>query len=438
MDGAILFSDIVVVLDALGRRVGFRDGEGPVLEPVQHLSDLNGLGPERIPEYLDPVYETLRRLSWELPPKTALIGFAGAPWTLAVYLVEGRGKTDCGRVKSWASEAPGDFRKVIDLLMEGVVAHMINQVKSGAEVLQLFDSWAGILDKKQILEWVFRPTATIVRRFRRACPGIPVIGFPRGIGDLYLDYVRETGVDGVNVDSTVPLGFIRDNLQPVCTVQATWTTGHWSRAAGNSTSKRRGFWKPSPQARSSSTWATACCPRRRLITWPGLHRPSGTGTAREAGRRPVQPGRAGPARSHRAVSLQPVQTTPPSSICRDSHAASWPGGYPGGACLRPGPSMAGSVVHRPFSKKPGPRRRPWRGNWVAGPGCSSPCATGTRCATRPRPRSTPSIQTGSCCCPFTPSSRRPPQGLPWPPGIWPRPRSGPPPPRSAVIPNIRA
>ena len=219
MDGAILFSDIVVVLDALGRRVGFRDGEGPVLEPVQHLSDLNGLGPERIPEYLDPVYETLRRLSWELPPKTALIGFAGAPWTLAVYLVEGRGKTDCGRVKSWASEAPGDFRKVIDLLMEGVVAHMINQVKSGAEVLQLFDSWAGILDKKQILEWVFRPTATIVRRFRRACPGIPVIGFPRGIGDLYLDYVRETGVDGVNVDSTVPLGFIRDNLQPVCTVQ---------------------------------------------------------------------------------------------------------------------------------------------------------------------------------------------------------------------------
>ncbi|MCH7486624.1 MAG: uroporphyrinogen decarboxylase [Proteobacteria bacterium] len=219
MDGAILFSDIVVVLDALGRSVGFREGEGPILEPVRSLGDLDGLGPERIPEYLDPVYETLRRLSRELPPETALIGFVGAPWTLAVYLVEGRGKTDCGRVKSWASETPGEFRKVIDLLVEGIVSHMINQAKNGAEVIQLFDSWAGVLDKKQVLEWVIRPTAVIVRRFRQACPGVPVIGFPRGAGELYLDYARETGVDGVGVDSTVPLEWIRDSLQPVCTVQ---------------------------------------------------------------------------------------------------------------------------------------------------------------------------------------------------------------------------
>ena len=219
MDGAILFSDIVVVLDALGRSVGFREGEGPVLEPVRRLSDLDGLGPERILEYLDPVYETLRRLSRELPPETTLIGFVGAPWTLAVYLVEGRGKTDCGRVKSWASEAPEDFRKVIDLLVEGIVSHMINQVNSGAEVLQLFDSWAGILDENQVREWVIAPTATIIRRFRRACPGIPVIGFPRGAGGLYLDYARETGVDCIGVDSTVSLEFIRDSLQPVCTAQ---------------------------------------------------------------------------------------------------------------------------------------------------------------------------------------------------------------------------
>ena len=219
MDGAILFSDIVVVLDALGCSVGFREGEGPVLEPVRSLSDLDGLDPDRVLEHLDPVYETLRRLSRELPPEIALIGFAGAPWTLAVYLVEGRGKTDCGRVKSWASEAPGDFRKVIDLLVEGVVSHMINQVKNGAEVLQLFDSWAGILDKSQVREWVIGPTATIVRRFHRACPGVPVIGFPRGAGDLYLDYARETGVEGVGIDSTVPLGWIKDNLQPVCTAQ---------------------------------------------------------------------------------------------------------------------------------------------------------------------------------------------------------------------------
>ena len=230
MDGAILFSDIVVVLDALGRSVGFREGEGPVLEPVRSLSDLDGLGPERILDHLDPVYETLRRLSRELTPETTLIGFAGSPWTLAVYLVEGRGKTDCGWVKSWATEAPGEFRKVIDLLVEGVVSHMINQVNNGAEVLQLFDSWAGILDKKQVLEWVIGPTATIVRRFRRACPGVPVIGFPRGVGDLYLDYARETGVDGISVDSTVPLQWIRDNLQPVCAVQG--NLDNWVLVAG--------------------------------------------------------------------------------------------------------------------------------------------------------------------------------------------------------------
>ena len=219
MDGAILFSDIVVVLDALGRRVGFREGEGPVLEPVRSLSDLDGLSPDRLGEYLDPVYETLRRLTRELPPEVTLIGFAGAPWTLALYLVEGRGKTDRARVKSWAAEAPEDFQQVIDLLVEGVVSHMIHQAKAGAEVIQLFDSWAGILNENQIRKWVIGPTATIVRRFRRACPGVPVIGFPREAGALYLDYARDTGVDCVGIDSTVPLEFIRDSLQPVCAVQ---------------------------------------------------------------------------------------------------------------------------------------------------------------------------------------------------------------------------
>ncbi len=219
MDAAILFSDILVIPDALGQEVAFVEGRGPVLEPITSVSAIDGLSVGRIDEHLAPVFETLRRLSGEIPEQTALIGFAGAPWTVAVYMVEGRGGTDCGKARSWAYAAPDEFGKLIDLLVEATAHYLITQVKNGAEVVQLFDSWAGVLSESQFRQWVIAPTIEIVKRVKAECPAVPIIGFPRAAGKLYEDFVNETGVDGVSMDSGVPLAWARDTLQSRCTVQ---------------------------------------------------------------------------------------------------------------------------------------------------------------------------------------------------------------------------
>ena len=219
MDGVILFSDILVVPDALGQAVRFAEGQGPVLEPVRSVGDISRLSLDRLCGHLAPVFETIRRLSREISGDAALIGFAGAPWTLAVYMVEGHGGTDCGRARTWAYNAPVEFQGLIDLLVDATTTYLIEQVKNGVEVVQIFDSWAGVLSESQFRQWVIVPTTEIVGRFRAACPGVPVIGFPRGAGVLYKDYVEQTGVDGVSVDSTVPVQWAREALQGICTVQ---------------------------------------------------------------------------------------------------------------------------------------------------------------------------------------------------------------------------
>ncbi|MCZ6745254.1 MAG: uroporphyrinogen decarboxylase [Alphaproteobacteria bacterium] len=219
MDGVILFSDILVVPDALGQAVRFAEGQGPVLEPVRSVGDISRLSLDRLCGHLAPVFETIRRLSREISGDAALIGFAGAPWTLAVYMVEGHGGTDCGRARTWAYNAPVEFQGLIDLLVDATTTYLIEQVKNGVEVVQIFDSWAGVLSESQFRQWVIAPTTEIVGRFRAACPGVPVIGFPRGAGVLYKDYVEQTGVDGVSVDSTVPVQWAREALQGICTVQ---------------------------------------------------------------------------------------------------------------------------------------------------------------------------------------------------------------------------
>ncbi|MEO5335435.1 MAG: uroporphyrinogen decarboxylase [Magnetospirillum sp. WYHS-4] len=219
MDAAILFSDILVVPDALGQKVEFHEGRGPVLEPVRSVAELGRLGMDRFHEHLAPVYETVRRLTKAIPETTALIGFAGAPWTVATYMVEGHGSKDYLATRGWAYRDPEGFGKLIDLLVEATGSYLEAQIRNGAETVQIFDSWAGVLSESEFKRWVTDPTAKLVRRLKATCPAVPVIGFPRGAGILYDTYVRDTGVDGVSLDSTIPASWAAQILQPRCTVQ---------------------------------------------------------------------------------------------------------------------------------------------------------------------------------------------------------------------------
>jgi uroporphyrinogen decarboxylase len=218
-DAAILFCDILVIPDALGQQVAFVEGEGPVLEPVRSVVDLDDFDVERIDDHLAPVFETVKRLTREIPAETALIGFAGSPWTVAVYMVEGRGGTDGSVIRKWAGDAPEEFSRLIDILVDATSRYLSRQVEHGAEILQLFDSWSGILNQEEFDRWVIEPTREIVARLNHAFPDIPVIGFPRNSGPFYEDYVKQTGVSGVSMDQTVDLAWAAKILQPCCTVQ---------------------------------------------------------------------------------------------------------------------------------------------------------------------------------------------------------------------------
>jgi len=219
MDAAILFSDILVIPDALGQKVDFRVGEGPALEPIRNTADLARLSIDGLHEHLAPVYETVKRLSNEIPKETALIGFAGSPWTVATYMVEGHGSKDYAACRTWAYSDPDGFGQLIDLLVEATSSYLIAQVDHGAEVVQLFDTWAGVLSPSQFEKWVLEPTAKIVKNIKAVHPDVPVIGFPRGVGLMYRTFVEWTGVDGVSLDHSVPTSWVADHLQPLCTVQ---------------------------------------------------------------------------------------------------------------------------------------------------------------------------------------------------------------------------
>ena len=218
-DAAIMFSDILVIPDALGQSVAFKEGEGPVLEPIRTTQEIAQLDIGRLHDHLSPVYEVLKRLSKEIPETTSLIGFAGAPWTLAIYMVEGKGGTECGTARTWAYKDPDGFQQLIDLIIEAVSSYLIQQVKSGAEVLQLFDSWAGVLSEDQFRRWIIEPNKKIVEKVRAVHPEIPIIGFPRNAGSLYEDFVSETKMNGVSIDHSVGLEWARDHLQNQTCVQ---------------------------------------------------------------------------------------------------------------------------------------------------------------------------------------------------------------------------
>lgn len=217
MDAAILFADILLLPRALGQKLEFGE-DGPVLEALDHKTGIGSLDPAGLPG-LDPVCETVRRVRAELPDEVALIGFAGAPWTVATYMVEGGASRDFRRTKAWAYRDPQGFEALIALLVEATTGYLGSQIAAGADAVQLFDSWAGVLPEAEFERWVSEPTRRIAAALKQRHPAIPVIGFPRGAGLLYERYAAEAGVDAVGIDTTVPLGVARERLQPRLAVQ---------------------------------------------------------------------------------------------------------------------------------------------------------------------------------------------------------------------------
>jgi len=178
-DAAIIFSDILVVPYALGRAVSFEVGEGPRLEPLDAPDKIATLAPEADFTKLEPVYEALRRVRRELDPKIALIGFCGAPWTVATYMVAGQGTPDQAPARMMAYSHPDAFAKIIDALVENSIRYLLGQLKAGADALQIFDTWAGVLPPREFARWSIEPTQRIVEGVRRQVPDAKIIGFPR-------------------------------------------------------------------------------------------------------------------------------------------------------------------------------------------------------------------------------------------------------------------
>ena len=208
LDGAILFADLPQLAAALGQTLEYHEGEGPVLSPpVRTRADIARLGLDRLHEELAPVYETVRVLARTLPPEVTLIGYAGAPWTVATYMVEGRGggATDHAVIKHWALTDPDGFQPLIDLLTAAAITFLDRQIEAGAEAVQLFESWAGILPEPWFQRWCVAPVAAITAALKAKHPGVPVIAFPRAAGLLYAGYAEATGADCIGLDSTVPL-----------------------------------------------------------------------------------------------------------------------------------------------------------------------------------------------------------------------------------------
>ncbi|RWC23050.1 uroporphyrinogen decarboxylase [Mesorhizobium sp.] len=222
-DASILFSDILVVPHALGRDVRFEEGRGPLLTPIT-APEILALESEVFHVNLEPVYETVRRLRAKLPDETTLIGFCGAPWTVATYMIAGHGTSDQAPARLFAYHEPAAFQHLLKVLADHSAAYLIRQIEAGADVVQIFDSWSGVLDDASFEQFCVQPVAEIVRQVRAVHPDVPIIGFPKGAGARYQTYRQKTGVTGLGIDWTVPLeaakdlqrsGAVQGNLDPL-------------------------------------------------------------------------------------------------------------------------------------------------------------------------------------------------------------------------------
>ena len=225
-DASILFSDILVIPDALERGVHFVEGQGPRMTPIS-ADEIAQLARPDLAVKLGPVFETLRRLRVELPDETTLLGFCGAPWTVATYMIAGRGTPDQAPARLFAMRHPEEFAAFLDLLADLSAQYLIAQVDAGADALQIFDSWAGVLGENEFDKFCVKPMKKIVDAVKTARPGTPVIGFAKGAGALLDDYRERTGIDCVGLDWTVPRslarkiqqnGAVQGNLDPLLMV----------------------------------------------------------------------------------------------------------------------------------------------------------------------------------------------------------------------------
>ena len=218
-DAAILFSDILLIPHALGQDVKFIERDGPQLSPVRSVRDVGKLNSELDFAHLAAVYETVSNVATQLSEHVTLIGFAGAPWTVATYMVEGRASKNFDLIKRWAFSDPIGFEILISRLTDATIIHLCKQIEAGAEVVQLFESWAGVLPAKEFLRWCIKPVKFITEQIKERFPNVPVVAFPRGAGTGYTGYAEATGVDGLGVDYTLSPTWVAERLQPNVAIQ---------------------------------------------------------------------------------------------------------------------------------------------------------------------------------------------------------------------------
>jgi uroporphyrinogen decarboxylase len=218
-DAAILFSDILVVPHALGQAVRFAVGEGPQLDPITNRDGLSRLAAELDQDVLAPVYETVKAVKAQLPETVALLGFCGAPWTVASYMIAGHGTPDQAPARLFAYSDPEGFTQLIDKLVEASASYLIRQLQAGADAVQIFDTWAGVLPPEEFQRWCIEPVQRIITNVRSVMPGAKVIGFPRGVGTGLLRYVDDVAIDAVGLDWTIDAVFAREQIQRRVPVQ---------------------------------------------------------------------------------------------------------------------------------------------------------------------------------------------------------------------------
>ncbi len=216
-DGAILFSDILIVPHAMGQKLWFETGEGPRLAPKLLDAALGSL--EAAPEHFEAIYATVRSVASQLDDKTTFMGFAGSPWTIATYMVNGQGSKDQAATRRFAYRDEAAFGELIAAIVDNTVTYLLGQIDAGVDALQLFDSWAGSLSPAQFEKWVIAPNAEIIARLKAVHPDLPIIGFPKGAGAKLVAYARETGADAIGLDETVDPVWAHENLPATLPLQ---------------------------------------------------------------------------------------------------------------------------------------------------------------------------------------------------------------------------